>query len=400
MIAFHGGTVCKVAAIVLFASACSFVPSDGPQGSSVRSGSQVTVEDAVGLVGYAIVKLSPTAIRTANEATEARIPKFSYLNGGTRNVLVSAGDMVSVSVFEASGGGLFIPADNGNTSRQGNFVNIPVQQVDSSGNISIPFAGKIRASGRSTQQISEEIRALIANRAVEPQVVVTVTERRSGGISVFGDVNLPSRLPLEPGGIRVLEAIARAGGTKSNSFETIVTLQRGGKTQQAVLSNILKRPSQNLLLGPNDSVFISKEPKYFVALGATVNPGSLGALNNRRFPFETDNLTLTEAVARAGGLDATRANPQYIFIYRLEERSALKNLGVDLEVYSGPRVPTIYTVDFSRPDAFFLASDFYMRDKDVIFISEAHSVGLARFTASLSGLTGNASAVSTTVSPR
>jgi polysaccharide export outer membrane protein len=99
-------------------------------------------------------------------------------------------------------------------------------------------------------------------------------------------------------------------------------------------------------------------------------------------------------------LDATRANPQQAFIYRLEDRSALQSFGVNLQVYSGPRVPTIYTVDFTRPDAFFLASDFYMRDKDVIFISEAQSVGLARFTNALSGLTGNASALTTVVTPR
>ncbi len=44
-------------------------------------------------------------------------------------------------------GGLFIPADAG--VRPGNYVTFPTQTVDRSGNINIPFAGSVRASGRT-----------------------------------------------------------------------------------------------------------------------------------------------------------------------------------------------------------------------------------------------------------
>ncbi len=54
-------------------------------------------------------------------------------------------DVVSVTIFESQSGGLFIPADAG--SRAGNFVTIPNQTVDRNGTITVPYAGRVRASG-------------------------------------------------------------------------------------------------------------------------------------------------------------------------------------------------------------------------------------------------------------
>ena len=69
---------------------------------------------------------------------------------------------------------------------------------------------------------------------------------------------------------------------------------------------------------------------------------------------------------------------------------------MDLTGYTGVWIPTIYNVDLSRPDGLFLASDFAMRSRDIIFVSEAPAAGLQRFTTALSGLTGNANAVAAT----
>jgi polysaccharide export outer membrane protein len=72
---------------------------------------------------------------------------------------------------------------------------------------------------------------------------------------------------LDPGGIRVLSAIARAGGPRNPAYETIVTIQRGGRTTQSSLSAIIRNPSQNVALMPGDVVFVSREQKIFLALG-------------------------------------------------------------------------------------------------------------------------------------
>src|SRR6185437_14771477 len=83
------------------------------------------------------------------------------------------GDTVSVTVFEAAAGGLFIPIEAG--VRPGNFVTLPDQAVDNDGNISVPYAGTIPAAGRTNVEIQNDIVARIRNRAIEPQVVVALS---------------------------------------------------------------------------------------------------------------------------------------------------------------------------------------------------------------------------------
>src|ERR1041385_8781968 len=66
-------------------------------------------------------------------------------------VLFGIGDTVAVTIFEAAAGGLFIPIEAG--VRPGNFVQLPNQTIDNDGNISVPYAGTIKAAGRTNVQI-------------------------------------------------------------------------------------------------------------------------------------------------------------------------------------------------------------------------------------------------------
>ena len=50
-----------------------------------------------------------------------------------RRITLGIGDVVSVTIFEAEAGGLFLPSEAG--ARPGNFVTLPDQMVDSDGNI-------------------------------------------------------------------------------------------------------------------------------------------------------------------------------------------------------------------------------------------------------------------------
>ena len=63
------------------------------------------------------------------------------------------GDVVSATIFEAEAGGLFLPSEAG--ARPGNFVTLPDQIVDSDGNVTVPYAGKIRAAGRTPLEVEQ-----------------------------------------------------------------------------------------------------------------------------------------------------------------------------------------------------------------------------------------------------
>ena len=208
-----GGTVRELrifSVIFLLASVgwlggCALLPATGPTGVDVRAG-QTDAES----LPYALVRvnrkvtavLAKEAPRLATAFADRRPPK---------GIRIGIGDIVAVTIFEATSGGLFIPAEAG--VRPGNFISLPIQAVDVNGNISVPYAGNIRANGRTPVEIQQAIVDALKDRAIEPQVVVSVVEQRTSLITILGDVGSPRRIPASAEGERLLDAIARGSGT-------------------------------------------------------------------------------------------------------------------------------------------------------------------------------------------
>lgn len=387
---------CFASALALSAAGCAGISKDGPTSGAVRSGAVVSVRNPEA-VGYLLVDLSGPTMAAANDGTMAATLRFSGLGGGVGpDVSVGVGDILSVTIFESEAGGLFVPKEAG--SRSGNFVQIPNQQVDAAGNITVPYIeGPVHVVGRTTRSISAEIASKLKNRAVEPQAVVSVVEHRANDVSVLGELTAPTQFSIDPGGVKLLNAIARAGGPKYPDYETTVSIQRNGVTHRAWLSAIIKDPAQNVSLRPRDVVYLGRDQKVFLTLGATPSPGAVGGVNNRRFPFDNANMTLAEAVAKAGGLDTSRADPKAVFLYRLESKRTLAEAGLDTSRFPGPVVPTVYRSNLAQGGGFFLANSFLMRDKDILFVSEDPSVEINRFMTILASVTNNAANVAGTV---
>ena len=118
--------------------------------------------------------LAKTAPRLVGEFPDRRPPK---------EIRFGVGDILTVTIFEASTGGLFIPSEAG--VRPGNFITIPNQAVDAQGNISIPYAGSIRAKGRTAVEVQQAIVDALKNRAIEPQVVVSTVAQNTSLITVL-----------------------------------------------------------------------------------------------------------------------------------------------------------------------------------------------------------------------
>ena len=95
--------------------------------------------------------------------------------------------MISVSIFEAAAGGLFIPAEA--SVRPGNFVTLPNQPVDTKGYISVPYAGLVPTAGKTPAEVEQAIVDRIKNRAIEPQVVVALVTQNTSLITVIGEIN-------------------------------------------------------------------------------------------------------------------------------------------------------------------------------------------------------------------
>jgi polysaccharide export outer membrane protein len=325
---------------------------------------------------YALVRVTPKV--TAILAKTA--PRLAHLAGrpAPKDIRFGIGDVVGVTIFEASAGGLFLPAESG--VRPGNFISIPNQSVDAKGDISIPYAGTIRVQGRTQVQVQQAIIDALKNRAIEPQVIVTLIDQRTSLINVLGDVGRPSRLPASAAGERILDVITRVGGTNGPGSDMWVMLERDKRRELAPFGALVYEPANNIYIHPNDTIYVYKEPQTFLTFGA------LGA--QQQIPFGAWRLSLAEAVSKAGGLNDSRSDPASTFLYRGETRDVAEALGIDCSPFEGPIIPVIYNINFRDPAGFFLASNFEMRNKDIIYVSNAFSVENTKFLSYLHSLYG------------
>jgi polysaccharide export outer membrane protein len=284
-------------------------------------------------------------------------------------VLIGIGDVVSVTLFESAAGGLFFPIEGG--LRNGNFLTIPNQLVDEKGNITIPYAPPIKAAGRTPEQIQASIVDALKDRALEPQAVVTVVDRRYAQVSVLGEVNTAVRYPASLSGDRVLDAISRAGGIKDQGHDTWVLVDRNHQVAVAPFEALVYEPANNIYVQPQDVVYVYREPQTFLAFGAAGKQG--------QYPFEAWRLSMAEALGKLGGLLDERAEPRWVFLYRAERQKVAQELDPRCAVTDGPFVPVIYEVDLRDPPTLFLATQFPMRNKDVIYISNSRSAENSKF---------------------
>jgi polysaccharide export outer membrane protein len=109
-------------------------------------------------------------------------------------------------------------------------VTIPEQVVRRDGGISVPFAGRVPVAGRTTVEVQYEIEHRLAEKAIEPQVIVTITRSVIYAATVSGEVVNGARVPLSVNGDRILDLIALAGGAKAAVHDTFVRLSRNGVT--------------------------------------------------------------------------------------------------------------------------------------------------------------------------
>jgi polysaccharide export outer membrane protein len=368
--------ICGVLATI---GGCNSLPVAGPESQDINSGVSQSGPQ------YALVKLSADVVKQLEEfGPEAIVAAF----GDKRpppEIRFGIGDVVSITVFEAGAGGLFIPSEAG--VRPGNFVTLPNQPIDTAGNITMPYAGAIRAAGRTPSEVQQAIVSAIKNRAIEPQVIVALATQNTSLISVLGEVNTPNRFPAQPVGEHILDAITRAGGLKDQGYDSWVVLERKGRRASVPFGSLIYQPENNVWIWPGDTVYVYREPQTFLAFGASGQQG--------QFNFDAWRVTLAEAVGKAGGLLDVQADPASVYLYRREPREVAEKIGVDCSRFVGPTVPVVYNVNFRDPGGYFLGSKFQMRNKDVVFAANAASVEVTKFLQLVQAATGPANEATT-----
>ena len=358
----------------LLATLGACLPSSGPSASAI-SGSAYPEGAYANTESLDVVALDAEQAGRISQLDSERISNPVRTRDVAPRITIGVGDVVEVTIFEAAPGGLF---SNGNSKS----VTLPSQTVAADGTITVPYVDEVHAAGRTPAEVKASIEAAIKDKAIEPQVIVTVTKPTSTLVTVVGDVATPGRLPLGVGGDRILDMIAAAGGSKAPAYDTFVRLTRGGRSVTESLVDIVQDPARNVYLAPGDEIFVSTSPRRYAVFGAVLQSGS--------FSFGTDRLTLAQAVGRAGGLNDNRANPTGVFLFRSETPEAYAYVHPVVRASSQRDTRVVYKFNLNNPDGYFAAQRFVMRDDDIVFVSNAASTNLQKLLGIINGGAGTA----------
>ena len=374
---------------LLSLTACGSLPNSGPTESEVLKSQQDPKKNNL---GFGIVQISAdllTLIASENAAPLSSLEEITPQHSS--NDEIGIGDVLQISVYELgsaifSGGGgsatgsptaealanagggassASLLMGNPSAARSGTAAtlsNLPPMVVSGDGTINVPYVGKINVIGKTTDTVSTEIKSALTRKSQAPQVLVRLVQSLTNSAIIYGDVKKPGRIILTPNRECLLDIIALAQGSAHAPEDSVIQLTRAGHIVRVPMSIPENDPSQNIQIQPGDRVEIIYKPRSFTVFGAA------GTVTEK--PFLAPELSLAEAIARVGGPADGKADPNGVFLLRYEDNSIVERLGLPITPDSSV-TPIVYQIDMMNPGNYFLAQHFVIKDKDMLYFSNA-----------------------------
>jgi polysaccharide export outer membrane protein len=406
-------------AILLVLGACSAVPGTGPLGDALLAESA-----AGGARAFDVVKVDDAVVAALEKPASQPFHRHFGPHVPPPRLPIAIGDRLSVVIWESSARGLFgasrpprpprltdlaealgpdeaaLAALKGADPAPGALIapltrtakgrvllqtfgsggrlgtQIPDQPVGRDGGISIPYAGRIPAAGHDAEAVQAAIEHRLAGRALDPQALVIVRRGPANSVTVTGELVAGNRVPIDPGGSRLLHIIAAAGGTTGPVDDAYVRLSRDGAMASVPFAALVERPDDDIYARPGDILAVVRQPRTVSVFGP--------AGHSTAVTFERDVLSLDEALGQAGGLSDAHADPRAVFVLRYEKPAVVAALGLaPLPAARDGPSPVAYRFDLADAKSYALARRFAMRDQDVIYVAEAESEPIRKFLAAV-----------------
>jgi len=347
-------------AALLILAGCASIPNSGPSADDVAQQAGTAIAQR-----YEIVDINFSTVDVLrHNGPDSFLSRFADYRPSVEP-RIGVGDSVSVTIWEAASGGLFsgsLATDRFTAGSKS--ATIPDQVVGRDGAITVPYAGRIRVAGRTTQDVQTIVENALEGKAIQPQVLINVTRPISNTVTVTGEVASGARVPLSVKGDRVLDVIAAAGGIRAPVNETYVQLSRGPVTARVAMTRVTSDPRENIYLRANDVLTLIRDPQTFIAYGATGR--------NAEIPFDAEGISLSQALAKSGGLLDSRADPAGVFIFRFEPESVARALRPDSPLIApGQLTPIVYRLNLRDANSLFVAQSFRVLNRDLLYVSNA-----------------------------
>ena len=357
--------------IIFFITGCAqlsyLIPQAGPSTHAIKSADSEYLT---------VVEVTPSLVSNFVISKKDYITLLKEFESEKYSPRIDKGDVLEVFIYETPPAVLFSPASQipiAPFQSQGpSTFALPKQIVDDEGYITVPFVGRVFVKGKTPEEVAKEIEERLKGKANQPQVIVSLSSFHSSTVTILGHVKESKTIPLTYNISTLLDVLGAVGGPTAPIHKTLIKISRGSKEITFPLEELIKRPELNINLKPGDIITVIYQNQSVTILGATGK--------NIELDFEATGITLSQALARAGGLRDEIAHAKGVFVFRYEDKEFLDKIKVPYKAYTKDgKVPIVYNFDLSRPTTVLLLRDFPIRDKDIIYVSTAPSVDLKKF---------------------
>ncbi|MWB77740.1 polysaccharide export protein [Pseudooceanicola sp. 216_PA32_1] len=350
-------------------SSCG-LPRVGPNKREIFAGSVQREGDAF------IVSVNDRVTR-ATAVVPALGFSSSFINAGQLGSdTISPGDTLGLTIWENVDDGLLVAEGT-------NATVLDEVQVDGSGYIFVPYAGRIKAAGNSPEAIRRIISNKLEEQTPDPQVQVRRLAGDGSTVSLIGSVSGQGVYAIERPTRTLSAMIARAGGITIEPEIAQITVIRGGHRSKIWFQDLYENPKMDIALRGGDRILIEEDTRSFTALGAT------GAQS--RVKFESQTISGLEAIATVGGLQSNSADPTGVFVFRNEPAEIANSVLGRTDLVGDQRL--VYVLNLTEPNGMFMARDFVIRDGDTLYVTEAPFTQWSKTISALTGSLGTVNAV-------
>jgi len=358
-------------ALVSVLSSCG-LPRVGPTKREIYRGSVQKQGDAF------VVSVNDRVTR-ATAVTPALGFSSAFTNAGQLGSdTIRAGDTLGLTIYENVDDPLL------GAGAAGGPTALEEVQVDGSGYIFVPYAGRIRAAGNTPEAIRRIITNKLEDQTPDPQVMVRRLAGDGSTVSITGAVGGQGIFAIERPTRTLTAMLARAGGINVAPEIARVKVIRGQQTGEVWFQDLFENSQYDIALRGGDRILVEEDTRSFTALGAT------GA--QTRMGFESQTLSAVEAIAQVGGLNSATADPTGVFVFRNEPEEIVNQVLGRTDLIGTQRM--VYVLDLTEPNGVFLARDFVIRDGDTVYVTEAPYAQFAKVLSALTGTIGTASTIS------
>lgn len=290
------------------------------------------------------------------------------LNGsrGVADYRISTSDVLSINLIEYPN---ITPSDNNNNASASNpyAAGYP---VDQQGYIQFPLVGRVKASGLTVSQFTNNLRSQLQRYLKYPDPQVKVVNFRGSKFFIDGAVKQPGEFNMADAPISLYGAISMAGGATTEGDSNSVVLTRRGVQYELGLRDLqdMGVSASQIYLQDGDSIHINRldRNKVYVL-------GEFGEIKPLEIPDH--GLTLTQVIGQSKGLNPSTSNAAKVYVVRDHGNASYTD---------------IYHVNLQTVTNLALANRFEMHPNDIVYVDPT---GLTRWNRFINSVLPSSNAI-------